>query len=469
MCVISLMSFSDFVGHLEGQIGSLYSTTTLSSVTTAAVPTATAVPTPTNPRKLTFMLIGTHVQQTTGYSKVCYGMIRELAKQPWLNVIHFAIQGNPSLKLQRPYPSNVTVYDAGAGEIVKDKGFGFKEIAAIVAKETPDVICIYNDIHITLKYLHELMPLKKKQTFQIWSYLDQVYESQPSDDLDILGQDVDRIFCFTKEWRDVLKRQGVTRPIDILNHGFDPTLFANLSREEAREKMNVPPDTFLFVSLNRNQPRKRHDLLIMAFVELIVKNPTKPLYLMCVCDKGSVQVDGGYKLFDIFARELTLHGVNPDDFSKRLLVSTHHMNMTDTEVGIFYKVADCGVSCADGEGFGLCAFEHMGMGVPQVLSDVIGHREYCRPDNSILVKPAFRAYNPTGLSVFGGQIDLVDYRDMAKAMERYVLSDELRLAHGLQASQTVANYSWPRVMKGFLQRLDLVRQELLLLLEEGSS
>ena len=464
------MSFADFVGQLEAlsaneSQGAPGPATTASVATATATATATPVATPVataKPKPFTFLLIGTHIQQTTGYSKVCYGMIRELAKHPWIRVIHFAIQGNHALQLPRTYPPNVIVYDAVAGETPKDQGFGYKQIASLVAKETPDVVCIYNDIHITTKYLHELVPLKKTQTFQLWSYLDQVYESQPTEHLESLCQDVDRILCFTNEWRDVLKRQGVTRPMDVLNHGFDPTLFPNLSREEAREKMNIPLDTFLFVSLNRNQPRKRYDLLIMAFVDLIVKNPTKPLYLMCVCDKGSVQVDGGYRLFDIFARELALRGVNPEDFSKRLLVSTRHMNMTDAEVGVFYKVADCGVSCADGEGFGLCAFEHMGMGVPQVLSDVIGHREYCRSDNSILVKPTFRAYNPTGLSVFGGQVDLVDYRDMSKAMERYVLSDELRLAHGLQASKTVATYAWSRVMKGVIKRLDLIRQERLI-------
>ena len=104
----------------------------------------------------------------------------------------------------------------------------------------------------------------------------------------------------------------------------------------------------------------------------------------------------------------------------------------------------------------------MGQGIPQVLTNVVGHREYCRPDNSIIVEPGFRGYTPLCLSHLGGETRAVDYRTFAAAMEVYVFQEELRLLHGANAKQTVEKYTWPSVMTGFIKRLDLLREELLL-------
>ena len=114
------MSFADFVGQLEAlsakeSQGAPGPATAVATTVATATPVATTVAT-AKPKPFTFLLIGTHIQQTTGYSKVCYGMIRELAKHPWIRVIHFAIQGNHALQLPRTYPPNVIVYDAVAGE-----------------------------------------------------------------------------------------------------------------------------------------------------------------------------------------------------------------------------------------------------------------------------------------------------------------------------------------------------------------
>jgi glycosyltransferase involved in cell wall biosynthesis len=221
--------------------------------------------------------------------------------------------------------------------------------------------------------------------------------------------------------------------------------------------MNIPEEVFLFVNLNRNQPRKRHDLMIMAYGDLIVRHPSKLIFLMCVCDKGD---KGGFPIFDIFTRELHLRGVNPEHFKNRLLLSAKEMTFTDDEIQMFYTIADVGISTADGEGFGLCAFEQMGHGVPQVLSNVVGHREYCKQDNGILVDTSLRTYMPVCLSGIGGDPRLVDPKTFADGMEQYVLHDDIRFLHGENAKKTVAAYTWPKVTEMLIKRLDILRQEL---------
>ena len=415
---------------------------------------------PPNQKSLKLLIVSTHCNQASGYSKISYGLIRELAKVPNLNVLHFGIQGSPSMSFNRPYPSSVKVYDVVPLETKKEGGFGYSLLPEIIKTERPDVILLYNDIGIINRYLECIAPLRAAQTFKVWTYLDQVYESQFPQNLELAQKETDRFFAFTKEWREVLKRQNVTRPIDVLLHGYDPSLFPALTKQEARKLMNIPEETFLFMSLNRNQPRKRLDLLIMAFADLITRHPTKPLFLMCVCDTGDK--GGGFPLFEIFRREITIRGYPIDKFANRLLVTPKEMNYQDEEIGRFYKIADVGVSTADGEGFGLCSFEQMGQGVPQVLTNVVGHREYAKPDNSILVDASFRGYLPLCMSTIGGETRAVDYRAFSKAMETYVFNEELRILHGANAKETVEKYTWPSVTSGFIKRLDLLREELAL-------
>jgi glycosyltransferase involved in cell wall biosynthesis len=413
-----------------------------------------------NQKSLKLLMVSTHCNQASGYSKISYGLIRELAKVPNLSVVHFGIQSSPSLSFNRPYPSSVKVYDVVTLETKKEGGFGYTLLPEILKAERPDVVFLYNDIGVVNRYLECIAPLRTTQSFKIWTYLDQVYESQFPQNLELAQKETDRFFAFTKEWREVLKRQNVTRPIDVLLHGYDPSLFPALTKQEARKLMGIPEETFLFMSLNRNQPRKRLDLLIMAFADLITRHPTKPLFLMCVCDTGDK--GGGFPLFEIFRREIAIRGLPVDKFANRLLVTPKEMNYQDEEIGRFYKIADVGVSTADGEGFGLCSFEQMGQGVPQVLTNVVGHREYAKPDNSILVDASFRGYLPLCMSNIGGETRAVDYRAFSKAMETYVFQEELRILHGSNAKETVEKYTWASVTSGFIKRLDLLREELAL-------
>jgi glycosyltransferase involved in cell wall biosynthesis len=311
---------------------------------------------------------------------------------------------------------------------------------------------------IIQEYIQEIRKAQLPRKFALWLYLDTVYPHMSSVYTDMINRETDRIFCFTKGWREVLQQQGVTRPIDVMPHAFETGIFNPIEKGRAREMANIPRDAFLIISTNRNQPRKRLDLAVMAFTELIVKHPEKPIYLMCVCTTGQ---DGGYPLFDIFARELALRNASVDHFGGRLLITNTNATHSDEHINIIYNMADCGLSCAEGEGFGLCAFEQMGVGVPQVLSDVIGHREYCHHErNGLIVPVRTRTYLPTGHYPIGGEAGIVDYREVAKAIEKYVIDGQLRAHHGKAARETVLEYTWERALRTFTRRLQSVYDDI---------
>jgi len=412
---------------------------------------------PPSTDKLRFMLISTHAHQVTGYSKVSYGILQELAKDPSLQVTHFGFQKFHTVPPNfRPYPPSIRVIDAAALEKPATNGFGYNILPEAIRRVKPAVIMIYNDLAVVSQFMEAIRKSGIPRNFKVWVYCDQVYTMQMQAYIDLLNRDADRVFAFNKEWKACLKDQGVTRPIDLLLHGFNKEHVFPVPKELARKAISLPNDMFLFLNVNRNQPRKRYDLLIMAFVELLVKYPTKPLYLLCICDRGE---KGGWWLFELFARELKLRGVALEPFSQRLIVTAQNMTFRDEDINMFYNAADVGITTADGEGWGLCQFEQMGLGIPQVVPAIGAFKEFCGVDNSVLVNPTVRYYLPTAFSPVGGEAHACTPHDICVGMERYVLDSELRKTHGEAAAATIAAYTWEKGCATLLRRLQAEKEE----------
>lgn len=415
----------------------------------------------TESKKLKFLMVSTHAQQFTGYSKVSYHTMQTLSKLPWLEVTHYGFQRMPQSPADyRPYPSNIEVIDAAATEKKEgappQQGFGFLALPEVIRKKQPHVVMIYNDMAVVTKFLEEIRKSGIPRTFKVWVYCDQVYTTQLQAYLDILNRDADLIFTFSPFWKKCLKDQGITRPLDIFLHGFDNKQFFTVPKELVRKQIGIPNDAFVLLNMNRNQPRKRYDILIMAFVELIVKYPTKPIFLMCVCDKGD---KGGWWLFEIYQRELKLRNVPIEQFGARLMVSAQDMVFKDEDINMFYNLADVGISTADGEGWGLCQFEQMGVGIPQVVPDIGGFKEFCTSSNSVLVKPKHRYYLPSVYSPVGGEAFVCDPHDVCLGIEEYILDTEKRLSHGKKAKETVLGYTWEKATSRLVKRLEEEKKE----------
>ena len=426
--------------------------------TTAITPPASALASSSS-KQLKFLMVSTHAHQFTGYSKVSYNVLQVLSKLPWLSVTHYGFQKFPNVPPEyRLYPANIDVIDAAATEKpgTGAQGFGIAALPEVIRKKQPHVVMIYNDMSIVTKFLEEIRKSGIPRNFKIWVYCDQVYTTQLQGYLDVLNRDADVVFAFTPFWKKCLKDQGVTRPLDTLLHGFDSRQFFTVPKEIVRKQIGIPNEAFVLLNINRNQPRKRYDILIMAFVELVVKYPTKPIFLMCICDKGE---KGGWWLFEIYQRELKLRGVPIEQFGNRLMISSQDMTFKDEDVNMFYNVADVGISTADGEGWGLCQFEHMGVGVPQVVPDIGGFKEFCNTQNSIIVKPSHRYYLPSVYSPVGGEAHACDPHAICLGIEEYLLDTDKRLAHGKKAKETVLGYTWETATANLVKRLTAEKVE----------
>ena len=444
------MDLNDFVKELNTVINP-------GQTTTNVVPTEQNLVSNTITKKtVKVMIVSTHINQVNGYSKVAMNIINQLSANKWIQIIHFATQQISNTNIGRKYPTGVKVIDGSVLEKQKALGYGFSELPSVILSEKPDIVFIYNDIAVICGYIEEIRKAIQKRFFKIWAYVDMVYEAPQQGLIDTINRDIDRIFCFTKTWKDQLKSQGLTRPVDVMNHAADNTSLRPIPREIARQSIGLPRDVFLFTSLNRNIPRKRLDLLIMSFVKLIIRFPMKPIFLLIVSNSND---KGGFPLFEIFARELQLAGVTTETFGNRLLITLDNNRYTDEDINIIYNCGDVGVSCAEGEGFGLCTFEQMSLGIPQIVPKVTGHLEYCNEDNSQIVVPKTRYYIPQAYNTVTGQAHMVDPEDVSKAMERYVFDEDLRKLHGKLAKEKASEYTWSKCCAILVKRLKALQDE----------
>ena len=405
--------------------------------------------------KVKFLLVGTHAHQTTGYSKVTYHLIQELAKYECLDLYHFGFQKfiEPPPNY-RTYPPNVKVYDPVIAEREKradvEQGFGFSQLPSYIQSVQPDIVMIYNDAGIICQFLNKFTDSLPK--FQLFVYLDQVYPIQRPEYLDRMKKFVTRYFVFTKYWEDVLRKQGVTAPISVLRHGFDAEQFKPLNREAMRRKHGIPEHLFLILNMNRNTPRKRHDIVVQAFAELVARHPAKPLALLAVCDVGEY---GGFPIQEIYIRELERLGIPPQCHIGKLMISKTSMSYTDDMVNELYAMSDIGITAADGEGFGLCQFEAMGIGIPQVVPYIGGFRDFCRNhENALTVTPKWRSYIPLAHSSVGGIVEVMDPHDLMLAAEEYLMDTELRKRHGDAARKTVLGYEWAKEVQSLVTAIE---------------
>lgn len=320
-----------------------------------------------------FVLISTHIDQITGYSKVAFNMMKQLATlSSKVKVFHFGFQRHPAHLNIRKYPEGVKSYDAAANEDPKEEGFGFNKIYDYLDTVNPDVVMIYNDPFVVSRFIEAMKYEPGKSPYKLWVYLDQVYDGIANVLIDTIRKNSERVYCFSDVWKRKFLEYGPAPDVRILEHAVDTTLFSSLpvsTRESVRTNINIPKDAVVLLNANRNSQRKRLDLTIQGFVRALAKNSN--LYLIIVTN---LQPQGGayYDIQRIFLEELKSQNMEAFTYIRNLvLIDSSGQGLIDDEgINQLYNVSDIGINTSDGEGYGLCQLEHMYTGAPQIVTDI---------------------------------------------------------------------------------------------------
>lgn len=386
------------------------------------------------------LLFATHPASSNGYSKVAFEISKQLAKRPDIELTYYGFQNsnrNKAHDSERKLPPNVHLYDAFANEKTKQHGFGFDEVTEFVTLNKPDVCIVYNDMVVVSRIIDGLKSVENRK-FKIIVYMDQVYQSQRKDFISRLNTDADFVMCFSKYWEKCVKDQGMTKPTGVVEHGFNPRMNYPVPKHLARTYFNLSQDDFIIVNANRNQPRKRLDLLMMAFAQVVSRHLTDPIKLVIATDPN-----GAWNLVEIFERELKIRGVSLEDGMKHVLFMDNPQNLTDTDINILFNASDVGINTAMGEGWGLCNFESGGIGVPQIVPAVGGFLDFFDSDCAMMIEPKVKLYTDMTVDGCPGCAEICDAGDFADAIETYYADAELRKKHGENSKKRIPeNYRW---------------------------
>ena len=371
-----------------------------------------------------FVLVSTHVDQTTGYSKVSYNLLKQLSTlSPKVKTFHFGFQRHPGRTSFRKVPDGVVPYDAAANEDPKEEGFGFNKINEYMDMVNPDVVMIYNDPLIIMRFIEAMKHERGKSSYKLWIYLDQVYEGIAQQLIDGIRAHADRMYCFSDLWKKKFLEYGPFSDVRVLEHAVDPTVFScmpSASVATVRTNLSVPSDGILFLNANRNSQRKRLDLTLGGFARLVARNPTKPYYLL-VLTNASPQSGAFYDVQRVFMEELTLQGLDIQSHVRKLLLvdSSPPNLMTDEAINQVYNASDIGVNTSDGEGFGLCQLEHMYTGAPQLVTDVGTYSSFLNSNVAEFIPKQGRSYF-AGSMPHGLWAPTFSMESVADAMEKSI-------------------------------------------------
>ena len=387
------------------------------------------------------VICGTYPTQYNGYSKVVYELTRELAKFNDIETFVFGFQNFYDHKMhdkERELPSNVSVFDAAKHENPKNKGFGESLVVDYVKEIKPDVVIVYNDLAVLALFLEKLHSIPDR-TFKIVPYIDLVYRNERTSLMNFVNNHSDAGIFFTKYWEEHAKHMGFNKPSYVMEHGFNNYSYYHIDKPVARAYFNIPDKDFIIVNLNRNQPRKRWDQCIMAFVKFLSMHENEPIKLLI-----ATALTGAWDIVEVFVSECRKYGLNPEVAKNNLIIVQNPQTLTDREINIMYNVADVGWNTCDGEGFGLCNFEQAAIGIPQVVPYIGGFRDFFNKDNSIIIPPKWSHYMESSRDIVGGEGQICDIDDYVSALEQYYSDPNLRAKHGQNARKLILeNYKWP--------------------------
>jgi D-inositol-3-phosphate glycosyltransferase len=352
----------------------------------------------------------------SGFARATHNTLETLRQHYDCAVVGVNYRGDPSpyQSLYRMYPAR-NVGMRGGGDIL-----GVSRIAEIVNLERPDVIVVQNDpwhVEAYITQLKKYAPYAKLVGAMAIDGHNCMFGPQMNG--------FDHTIFWTEFGRTQAREGGYTKPATIIPLGVDLTTYLPGDRAEARRTLQFPEvlqDAFIFLNVNRNQPRKRMDLSIRYFAQWLKQNPgIRDAYLyLHVCPTGDVgvNVEQLAKYYGILDRLITATPGVYQGLSERLLAAT-------------YRAANAQLSTTTGEGFGLTTLEGSASGLPQLvprwsaLAELFNESAYLVECTSTVITPQ--------VNVIGGVADEAQfiagldtlYRDTA-VYDKYVQKGLLR-------------------------------------------
>lgn len=290
-----------------------------------------------------------HAGTFTGMSSVTHAICDRLHGLFDITILAAGYVGDPH---QYPYRL-IPVGDA------KDRGVSLLPVALRQVK--PDVIVIFEDWW----YVNHFLSAFGSSHPPILAYIPVDGSLIPVPMATGLNQ-CKTVIATTQWGADQLVSSGCKQP-QVIPHGVDP-FFHRLpaeKRSQLRQVLGLDPDAWVIFWGHRNQARKDLPKALEGFARFAYRYPEAKSLLWLHCEKWH---DQGWAVDDLTERICLKHGISPKKvFRSDAVVRGNHPNWSKDQLNGAYNVADVGLNCSQGEGWGNPAFEHALTGAVQIV------------------------------------------------------------------------------------------------------
>jgi glycosyltransferase involved in cell wall biosynthesis len=292
-----------------------------------------------------------------------------------------------------------------------DDRFGIDTIPRLVDEFAPDAILIFNSFAALPRYAR-LVPRLGSHRPPLIAHCPVLNEPVADQLIEALS-----FFDVVVVLADVVKRhfeRACTSRLEVIPHGFDSALFHPLPGER---------QGFTVLNANRYEPRKRIDLTMTGFARFAQGKPADV--------RLHLHMDPHPQLREL-ARTLNIEE----------RVSFRDARLDDDALNRLYNACDVGINTANGEGWGMIAFEHAASGAPQIVPSSWVCGEVWRDHAELLAIESSNASN--GMLT---RETTVSIESVAQALERLYADREHRaeMSRRARAVAMKDEYQWSAI------------------------
>ena len=387
----------------------------------------------------------------TGYANQTRNICRRLARENWIDLHCLGVQnmGAPSYFIDKPFRLYSSPME-GAYKLwpAGRQRWGEDVIQQYVKEEIkPDLLCVLLDSFM----LHYMIDQRKYPRGMDLSPAKKLFYF-PSDgtplpvNTPVLFKRFEYLVAMAKWGQKQAIDQGFVN-CEYIPHAIDESDFYKIHpahRAALRQQWGIRPDTFVALSVFRNQGRKMPSELLKAWKKFTAdKNDDCLLLLHADPHDMASPVDLPYMI-----KELGI------EKSVRWTGMRFGRGFSVPELRGIYNMADIHTLSTSGEGFGIPIIESMVCGVPNVLPDFTTPKELLA-GNGLLAKVA-----TTITGQYNVERGMVDTNSLAQQWQTYYDDRKLLKKHSQGGVKHVKkNYTWKTVYPLWQRLLKRISEE----------
>jgi glycosyltransferase involved in cell wall biosynthesis len=359
----------------------------------------------------------------TGFAEASHHYLAALQKHFEVIVVGVNYYGSP-----HKYP-----YDIYPARTPGTDWLGVRQLGNLVLSEKPDVVVIQNDPWNFPAY-YEVVP----PSIPIFGIV-------AVDGMNCNGEALNGLkgaIFWTKFGQKEAEIGGFMKPSIVAPLGVDLDLYKPADKKEARLQRGLPPrvgDGFIVGCVNRNQPRKRFDLLVSYFADWVKSCKREDAWLYIhTCPTGDTGFDVGQlmRYYGLSERN------GPGKGRLMLAIPDIGFGVSKEELVNTYNCFDLMATTTQAEGWWLPGMEAMACGVPMLAPDWSAIGEWSSPAATLVECSEIACSMVT--NVIGGVPDRASF---VYALEKLYQDAELRASLRQKGLELVSQpqYRWENI------------------------